>query len=85
MRDSFDFSSNISTESAAGGKMLNPYFILICIIPQMNVFISGMQAEAYGSLEMIFYSDWEDNGGLVWAGIPYSIQNCIRAKARCTV
>ena len=56
IRESFRFSPNIRTASFAGGGVLKPSLILLCISHWMNVAISGMQAEAWDPLEMEFSS-----------------------------
>ena len=63
--------------------MLKPSLILLCISPWINLVISGVQAEAWGILEMAVSSALGDHGGLVWAGIPSSTYDYMRAVDGC--
>ena len=65
MRESFSLSINSRIASAAGRRMLKPSLILRCISPQMKEVISGVQAEAWGPLDMVFSSAWGDHRGPV--------------------
>ena len=51
---------------------MKQYLILICISPWMNVVISGVQAKAWGPLEMTVSSTRGYLGGPVWAGMNFS-------------
>ena len=62
---------------------MEPSLILFCIYPRMNVVISGVQAEAWGSLQMVVSSTWGDHRGPVWAVIPFSIYNYKRYVDGC--
>ena len=52
MKESFSFSPNSRTASAAGRRMLKTSLILLYIYPHTNVVVYGVQAEAWGPLEM---------------------------------
>ena len=67
MQESFSFSPNKRMASAARRRMLNPSLILRRRSPQMKEFISGVQAEAWGPLEMAVSKASGDHGGPVWA------------------
>ena len=47
----------------------------------MDMIISGVQAEAWGTLEMAVSSALGDHGGPVWAGIPSSTYDCMKAAS----
>ena len=45
----------------------------------MNVVIFGVQAKAWGPLEMVVSSDWGNHRGPMWDIIPSSAYDCMRA------
>ena len=69
MRESFSFSRNSRMTSVAGRRMLKPSLILLRSSPQMKEVISGVQAEAWGPLDMAVSEASGDHGGPVWAGM----------------
>ena len=70
MRDSFSLSPNSCMASAAERGMLKPSFILRRSSPRMKEVISGVQAEAWGPLEMAVSKASGDHGGLCEQGYP---------------
>ena len=63
--------------------MLKPSLIFLYTPPLMNVVISGLQAQVWDPLDMAVSSAWGDHRGPVWAGIPSSTYDCMRAEAGC--
>ena len=66
------FTPNIRTASATGRRILKPSCTLRCISPLMNPDISGVNADAWGPLEMACSRAFLDQGSHVWTRIPSS-------------
>ena len=83
MRVSFSLSPNSRMVPALGRRMLKPYLILRWNFSWMNKVISGVQAEAWGPLEMAVSKASGYHGGPVWAGMPFSTNFCRRSTPGC--
>ena len=70
MRESFSLYPNSRMSSAARKRMLKPSLILRRISPRINEVISGVQADAWGTMEMAASNASGDHGAPCESGFP---------------